>query len=109
MVIPIQYPHLASIFENVEATRDNNGNWVDSIPENAKTFKCRAAPAIANQNNGLIEGDDGGVINFNWILYCPVETPDIVPGTQIIVYGKMLTPDMVKRFDRNQLHVRIWL
>jgi hypothetical protein len=109
MVGLIQYPHLASIFENVEATRDENGNWVDPVPEDAKTFICRAEPAIGNRNNGLKEGGDGAVTDFNWIVYCPLETPDIVPGTQIIVYGAMQIQDSVKRFSRGQLNVRIWL
>ena len=108
MVTPVQYPHLASVFENIEAYQDANGNWVSGGTTEAKTFKCRAEVAIGT-NDGLIQGADGAAINFNWIVYCPLSTPLITTGATIMVYGVMHTADSVKRYSRGQLNIRLWL
>lgn len=103
----IQYPHIASVFGTGQGVRnENTGDWVAGDPESALTFKCRAEPQAGN---GVIENKDGSVINFNWILYCPLDTPTLLIGTTIIIYGLTQGTDMVKRFSKGQLNTRIWL
>lgn len=113
--VPVQYKHCGYVQVATEATRDTNGNWIAGTEEDDPLeFKCRAEP---QSGNGYIQGIDGAKVNYSYIVYCPLDTPNVPVGSTIKIVTEPETDwtdevyftDTVKRFSRGQLNVRLWL
>lgn len=71
-------------------------------------YKCRAE--INSQAKQIILAD-GTAYQYSSLIYCPLETPDLQPGTNILVTDGTLTriEGKVMGFSRGQLNCRIWV
>ena len=104
-----QYPH--TITSTVQAVQvdpyqDENGDWV--IPEPGATVElsseCRAKP---NDKGNTVNGEDGVVLAFAWLVYLPLSAPDFSTGQTVSC--DQIGTGTVKRFFRGQLNCMMWV
>lgn len=72
-------------------------------------YECRAE---INSQAKQIVLQDGTAYTYSSLIYCPLATPDIEPGTNILVVdqdNKTRIEGQVKGFSRGELNCRIWV
>lgn len=104
----MQYPHLLTIDEGDTAILGTTGNWepTDETPS-ATSYPCREERG-GNQKIAL---EDGEVHSYSSLIYCPLNTPTILPGSIVTVMQgtTVRAKGEVKAFIRDQFNCRIWL
>jgi hypothetical protein len=108
-----QHPHILKFSTGntvTEPYQNNDGDWV--IPEAGETenteIKCRAQE---NSKDAKVVGVDGTKLEFAFMVFMPVDSPEILEGTTIEITneGKSFFNGDVKRFFRGQLNSRLWV
>lgn len=107
----IQYPHILKYdivtggYEEV----DENGDTV-IVPGSKSTveIKCRFEPNAAGEKTVSADGEQ---LDFRWIVYIPLDQPDISSGTMITGFNgdQVIAQGEVKRFSEGQLNSRAWV
>jgi hypothetical protein len=111
VVMIIQYPHILKfdiVTGSVEEI-DENGDTV-IVPGATTTIevKCRFEP---NADGERIISADGEQLDFGWIVYMPLDQPDITSGTMITGFNgaDLIAQGAVERFIKGQLNARAWV
>ncbi len=102
-----QYPHTISITQAGTGTQDSNGNITVGSSTSISAV-CRAEPASGER---MITGPNGTVTSYDWMVYLPVISNEVIPGASAVVMNgsTQLHSGPVKRFFKGQLSCKIWL
>lgn len=99
----VQYPHtLIVTTQSSNAVQDANGNWIQGSNAISEPLPCRAEP---NGNRSIVL-PDGTQQVFAFMVYLPLNTPDIAIGSKVQLNAGSY---QVKQFSRGQLNCRLWL
>lgn len=103
-----QYPHTitsSTPSAQVEPFQDANGDWIIPGPGLVDTItsECRAKP---NDQGKTVSGIDGIALDFQYLVYLPLTTPDFITGSPVVIPG--VGNGTVKRFFRGQLNCMLW-
>lgn len=103
----IQYPYQLFILQTSDSLRDSEGNFLNGNPTWLPVSKCRDE---AN-TKGQVILSDGSAFVFESLIYLPKHCQDISAGTEIQVRNGLTVriQGKVKRFQKDQLHARLWL
>lgn len=106
-----QYPH--ALYSDVlsESTQDGDGNWSEQTLVPTLLSVCREE---TDGRGSEVQSADGNYHQYASIIYLPLSAPDIAEGTVIYVRNSSTaTADRIKgpavKFDRGQLHCRLWV
>lgn len=116
-----QYPYFLQVLKapNLEAKdamdRDENGDWV--MPMSTTMIYC----LISNCRNGGSNGGSNGELKFEIdgvqyvaeaVVFAPNSCPMVAIGSRIRVVqscGFVRKEGIVKKFEKSQLHTRLWV
>lgn len=107
-----QYPHSLFVRQAGDSVQDADGNWSTPASSWLLYSICR------EQTNGkgtVINGADGRAIVYGSVVHMPVDTPPIADGVEVMVsesdsgVGVQRIEGRVLKFDRGQLHCRLWV
>lgn len=107
-----QYPHLLyGASATGDSTRDNDGNWNTLTTTYPLISVCREETDGRGQE---IQGADGKFHKYSSVIYLPLSSPDVEFGRIIYVRdSSTVTTDRIKgsvlKFDRSQMHCRLWV
>jgi carbonic anhydrase len=116
-----QYPYLLQLLSvaQLETTdnndRDENGDWVLTESQTKPTSYTTISVCRNERNSGGSDFQfvvDGVNYTYDSIIYAPKSCPILVLGSTIKVTeinGKSRIEGTVKRFDKSQMHTRIWV
>ena len=107
-----QYPHLlygSSLA--TDSTRDTSGNYVAQTATNPLISACREETDGRGQE---IQGADGKFYKYSSVIYLPLTCADVEFGRPVYVRdSSTAVADRVKgtvlKFNRSQMHCRIWV
>jgi hypothetical protein len=107
----IQYPHLLKydiVTGGYEEVDENGDTVIVPGSKSIVEIKCRFEP---NADGERIVSADGEQLEFGWIVYMPVSSPEVPNGAQITGFNsdKVIAKGNVKRFSRGQLNARAWV
>jgi len=107
-----RYPHfLYGASLATDSTRDDNGGYVAQTATNPLISVCREE----TDGRGLeIQGADGKFHKYSSVVYLPLGCPDVEFGRPIYIRDSTTsTADRIKgtvlKFDRSQMHCRLWV
>jgi len=109
-----QYPDII-IFpgtnEVTEPYQNGNGDWVLPEPGQVEdiTQKCRVE---VNNSGSRVPGNDGGYIEYSFMIYLPVDTVEVPFDASIIIKNdkeEQIGKGKTKRFFRGKLNARLWV
>lgn len=126
MVIPKQYNHYVYILNPGAVTKDANGDYVAAEPTWGLLGMGREE---TNGKGEQITLDDMKPYRFSALVQLPKGTPKVMVGTRVVVADEELTQDELRlygaegqnvndavrivarcmKFDKGQLHCRMWL
>jgi len=107
-----QYPHyLFAIVAGGESVQDDEGNWIDSETTTEFISACREE---TNGRGAEIQVAGGTFHQFTSLIQLPKDSPKIEVGTNIFVADDENGSDVriqgvVLKFDKGQLHNRLWV
>jgi len=108
-----QYPHLLYGIPAAAAdsSQDNSGNWTADTSASNKLSVCRE---VTDGKGRELQGADGKMHKYTSIIFTPRTCPDVPFGMVIYVRDtENSTADRIRgsvlKFDRGQLHCRIWV
>jgi hypothetical protein len=104
----VRYPHiLTAAIVNINAERDELGNWLPSGNTTELMIPCRAEP----NGNSVVTLPDGTQYNFAYMVYLPQGTQTLPTGIKVrITDGEQLDfRSTAKLFFSGQLNCRLWL
>jgi hypothetical protein len=107
-----QYPHvLYGVATPGDSTRDTDGNWNTQVATTPLLSVCREE---TNGRGREIQGTDGKFYKYASVVFLPISCADIAFGRT--VYVKDSTTATIERirgtvlkFDRGQMHCRLWV
>lgn len=102
-----QYSDTAVFAIPAAPAQDLDGNWYVPDPTTLTTT-CRAE---YNSKQGTVTTRDGQVVQYDYTVYQPVHTTEILPGTPVTITthaGREYT-GTVKRHENNQLNSKSWV
>lgn len=111
MTTIVQYPHFLFVAEAPEATRDNDGNFVES--EASKTFISMCREETSGRGTEYqVAGGEYQVAQA--LIQCPTSCPVVNKGAYVYIANDESCNDIriegvVLNFVQNQLHTRLWL
>lgn len=102
-----QYPYAGKAIVTGDSVKVGS-SWIEAEPTTILETKCRVEPARSSQ---YLQGQDGKSITYNSIVYMPIPSVDLKPGTLFEVWDgeKLIVREMVKQYSRGQLNARVWL
>lgn len=103
------YPYQLYISESSEADFDENGFVQSEATRWALVSQCRDY-AIGGGN--ISHSETKEIVSFSSIICLPLSCPEIKVNTLVEVrdkHGNVRVRANVIRFERNQLHCRIWV
>lgn len=105
------YPHWLTVTADasVAVYNETTGEWEETAnTAKPKKYKCRAQ---SSTSNAYLTGITGERIDYQWIVYLPLDAPIITQGKSVTISDgqTILATDTVKRYFKSQLHTRIWL
>ena len=102
-----QYIDSITISVNTAATQNGDGNWVEGSSTDY-TFDCRIEP---NGQGDKIRGEDGVLMDFDFMCYLPKTTTLITAGSEFTVtsLNNGEITGNIKRASNGQLNSRLWL
>ncbi|OQA66934.1 MAG: hypothetical protein BWY38_01644 [Ignavibacteria bacterium ADurb.Bin266] len=106
-----QYPHYLFIVSGGESSQDENGNWNDSSVTSTLLSICREE---TNGRGTMIQVAGGTFYTFSSLIQLPRDCPKVEEGTSIFVADNkdgsgIRVKGTVLKFDKGQLHNRIWV
>lgn len=103
-----QYPYTGIATHAAESVKNDSGNWVGGSDSVILETPCRVEPAKANQ---YLEGTDGKRITLTSVVYMPIPSLDLKPGTLFEVRDgeTVIVKETIKQYSRGQLNARVWL
>nr|DAJ36649.1 MAG TPA: hypothetical protein [Caudoviricetes sp.] len=107
----IQYPHYLFALTTGESMQDENGYWTEEEGEFVFLSKCREETDGRGQE---IQAADGTYHKFSSIVQIPKGDLMIKEGTEVYVANKEDGTDIrikgiALKFDKGQLHSRLWI
>jgi hypothetical protein len=106
-----QYPHYMYVVETVETQRDAKGNYIPTTETERFVSKCREE---TNGKGRQIERG-GEFIVFSSLIQLPLNCETIKEGSVVQIYGMnddipiLRIKGKVLKFDKGQLHNRLWI
>lgn len=112
-LLVLKVPNLAS--KNI-THRDENGDWVAGVNEGANCdyytlSACRNDESKSGKDNLTYVIDNTKYV-YEALIFAPKSCPKLPLGSKIRVVqsdGVLRTEGFVKKFDKGQMHVRIWV
>lgn len=106
-----QYPHYLFIEDATESYQDELGNWVVS------ETSCKFISMCREETNGKgteLKIAGGDFIKASSLVQCPTTCPIVENGTKIIVADdpdchNVRISGVSLKFDKGQLHSRLWV
>lgn len=107
----IQYPHYLFSIETTEAHRDENGNWIEEQTNHVFKGKCREE---TNGKGSQIQLAGGTFHVFSSLIQLPKGTDKIKEGSKVLITDDPSAEEVriegeILKFDKGQLHSRLWL
>ena len=108
----VQYPHILRFNQNnqnQEHFRDDNGFII--VPPEVNELVEIPCRLEVNDKGRVVKGVDGESVEFGFVVYMPLEYPDVAFGESIEVYnhGSLIGKGEVKLFSREFFHCRLWV
>jgi len=106
-----QYPHYLYVVETAETQRDAKGNYIPSTETERFVSNCREE---TNGKGKLIERG-GEFIVYSSLIQLPLNSETIKEGSVVQIYDVnddipiLRTKGKVLKFDKGQLHNRLWI
>ncbi len=107
-----QYPHIATIIEPAQATRDAEGNWITSGPFSSREVNARFEVANSSAKvSAYVMGADGVKIEVSGTVYAPRVSERIKVGSVIEVKDgdEVIVKTTVKQVSYGFFNTRIWV
>lgn len=104
------YPYSLYVSENSGAIFDENG-FLQNEEQNNFTFVSRCRD-YAKDGNRISHLETKEIVSFSSMIMLPLGCPEIKPNVLVEVRdkdGNIRLSANVIRFERNQLHCRIWV
>jgi len=105
-----QYPHFLFYVNAVEAIRDSYGNYTQ--PTNETFFYSMCREETNGKGRQIQVG--GEQLVFSSLIQLPANSVTLKEGTKVLIYADvnkvtMRIEGIVLKFDKGQLHNRIWI
>lgn len=106
-----QYPHYLFSLQTTETQRDEDGNWIPGTTEFVLVGRCREETT----GKGSQIQTAGGVFTlYSSLVQLPKGTKRIPEGVEVIVSDdtgreSIRIQGEVLKFDKGQLHSRLWV
>ena len=102
-----QYPDTITITTAASAYQNASGVWVQGATGNYE-FSCRAE---VNSMGRKIVSADGALIDYSFLIYMPVSTVVIPPGSDYVLnaLNNGTISGRVRLAKNGQLNSRLWL
>lgn len=106
-----QYPHYLFALTSGESVQDENGYWTDEEQKAVFLSKCREETDGRGQE---VQVADGTYRKFSSLIQIPYGDLEVKEGTSVFVSdredgsGIRITGPVLK-FDKGQLHSRLWV
>jgi hypothetical protein len=104
-----QYPYTLYVLTTTAVTFDSNGNAVKGTTSWVEWGKCRDEANSKGQTINLV---DGKASVFDSLIQAPRNISGLIPGLKVEVKdkaGSLRLSGTVKRFQKDQMHCRIWV
>ena len=108
-----QYPHVlfANLFPAGDSAQDSEGNWSEKTPTPTLLSECRE---VTDGRGRELQGADGKMHKYTSVIFLPLTCPDIAFGATIYVKDTTAsTSERIRgtalKFDRGQMHCRLWV
>lgn len=104
-----QYPYILKVFKEVESVfNQQTAEWENGTGQWEVIGKCRDE---INGSGAKITTEDNESYIYSAVIYAPKNIPMINKGAKVQVWERenLRLEGEVKRFGKEQLHVRIWL
>lgn len=106
-----QYPHYLFAVETSESHQDEDGNWIPGSTTIVYKGKCREE---TNGKGSQIQLAGGNFHIFSSLIQLPKGTGKINEGSEVIITDDANGEDIrikgkVLKFDKGQLHSRLWV
>lgn len=106
-----QYPHYLFVTVSAGATQDDNGNWVGGTSGNVFKAMCREE---TDGRGSEVEIAGGRFVRFTSMVQLPLDTGVIAEGTTVLIANNadgsgVRVKGEVLKFDKGQLHSRLWV
>lgn len=94
------------------ASQDADGNWLPQTVFWSFYSICREQ---TNGKGAVINSQDGKAITFSSVVHLPLKATRLQEGIDILIcdvqseYGPIRIQKQLLKYDRGQLHNRIWL
>lgn len=107
----VQYPHYLFALETQDDYRDEDGNWVTGGQTLVYKGKCREE---SNGKGSQLQIAGGEFRIFSSTIQLPKGTEKIKEGNEIFVSDDQAGEEIrikgeVLKFDKGQLHSRLWV
>ena len=106
----VQYPHTLTTQQvSGMAVANSSGDYTASVTETLNLSPCRAE---MNGAGSTVPLTDGTAYVFGSLIQLPLSAPDVKEGTPLEVVdsdGLAIASGAAKRFQRGQLHCRLWV
>lgn len=107
----VQYPHYLHLVGGLESAQGSDGVWTTPEPP-APTLLSHCREETAGASTELRAG--GAFYQFTSLIQLPVGAPTVVEGATVLVSDdpegqSVRIRGTVRKFDRGQLHCRLWL
>jgi hypothetical protein len=106
-VVIQQYPDSATYTLPATPVQDSEGNF--TVPAGtAFTTSCRAEYNTRGATIGFVDGE---AVKYDYAVYQPTHTTEIVPGTPVTItlHNGRIIDTTVKRHENNQLNSKSWV
>ncbi len=106
-----QYPHFLIVLGTGDSTQDNTGSWVENPVTSKFLSKCREE----TNGKGAEVATAGGVFRkYTSLVFLPSSCPSVKEGEEVLIANDVEGEDTrirgtVLKFDKGQLHCRLWL
>lgn len=108
-----QYPHFLFVNKvNADSIQDADGNWIEqSTSEMVSLGSCREE---VSGGGSVIKLADGEFHKYSSIVQMPLDIHDVKAGEEVVIATDELCENIrtkapVIKFDRGQLHCRLWV
>lgn len=105
-----QYPHFLFMVSATETGRDSKGNYVEPTKFTVFLSECREE----TNGRGRQIARGGQFVIFSSLIQLPISCVPIKEGTKVFISNDSTGTDIrikgtVLKFDKGQLHNRLWI
>lgn len=107
-----QYPHFLYLKTVYPSTQNEEGNWLPQTEQWIFYSMCREQ---TNGKGSTVNSIDGKAIVFASVVHLPLKAFSLKEGIEVLVSniesetGSIRIQKQMLKYDRGQLHDRIWL